>query len=113
MAMVSARSSRGMCGSACWIGAPGVGQVRAGQVTESREVTSAARVIGGVRGHGRHPAVSGRRRLADHAGLGRGERTLADLVGESDRAGGAERELAVAVLAGVALEASGRHAQDA
>jgi hypothetical protein len=56
--MVSARSSGLICGSACWIGAVGVGQVRAGQLAEPDEVTSPGRVIGRIRGHGRHPAVS-------------------------------------------------------
>jgi hypothetical protein len=41
MAMVSARSSGVMCGSAYWIGARGVGQVRTGPGREPREVAGA------------------------------------------------------------------------
>ena len=57
MAATSARSSGVMWASAGPMGG-GVGQVRAGQVAEPGEVTRAGRIIGRVRGHGRHPAVS-------------------------------------------------------
>lgn len=39
----------------------GLGQVRAGQVAEPREVAEAGGVIARVRGHGRHRVRSGRR----------------------------------------------------
>jgi hypothetical protein len=56
--MVSSKSTGIMCGSACWTRRGGVGQVRAGQLAEPREVSGTGRVVSGGCGHGRHPAVS-------------------------------------------------------
>jgi hypothetical protein len=57
--MVSARSAAVICASAGPIWCGRVGQVRAGQLAEPREVASADWVIGTVRGHERHPVLSG------------------------------------------------------
>lgn len=54
MARVSARSSEVMCGSACWIGARGVGQVRAVRSRSRARSRDRAVSSAGVRGHERH-----------------------------------------------------------
>ena len=95
MAATSARSSGVMWASAGPMGG-GVGQVRAGQVAEPGEVTRAGRIIGRVRGRGRHPAVSSSSPVEN---------------GRRDRAG--ERARMVAVAAAIVTSHLGRPGRQA